>query len=148
MTLSKTEIIIIILILVLIVFLFYWHLKEKNPSGDKNSKGLGVKELISKVKSELVSAEQERINRGDAPLFELKEFDLEIKFVVSQEEKNHEDAKWQLVTVGTESSYSQEQIQTINLKMAVTPPKYETASPERDSNESGTFSQLPPPSKK
>ena len=51
---------------------------------ESHEKELGIAELISEIRSELIEAEVMRKNAGHAPLFFTKKLDLELSFVVEK----------------------------------------------------------------
>ncbi len=146
MTLSKFDIAAGIIILILLAISVYNHRKDGSPDAGK-AEGLGVKELIEEVKSELVKSEQSRMAANQASLFELKDFDLEIKFVVNERRTESGKIEYQVVTVGGETTFSSERVQTIKLHMTAVPPKAgqgRAVSAPADDAEDGTVTHDPP----
>jgi Trypsin-co-occurring domain 2 len=132
MELSRFDMVAGIIILILIAISVYNHWKIDNSEYGRPH-GLGVKELIEEVKSELVKTEQSRIAANQTSLFELKDFDLEIKFVVSERRTESGKIEYKVVTVGGETVLNTEKVQTIRLHMTAVAPK------------SGQVPAIPPP---
>lgn len=72
--------------------------------------------LIDKVKMELVTAEEDRIKRGERPFFLLQGVDLEVNFVA--ETKASGEVKLVAVTGTSETSLSRSQRVTVHLNPA------------------------------
>ncbi len=96
---------------VLVVANFFERLVETRPRVE-------VKDLIREVKAELVAADQEMLKNGEAALFQLKEFEMEIQFVV----RRSGDLRAEVVGVGGGAGASSESIQKLKLHWDVVPP--------------------------
>ena len=123
----KLDIIIAVGIIFLLVVMLYNHRRAASTSA-KDSAELGVQDLIEKVKSELIKTEQKRIDAEQAPLFELKDFELEVSFVVKTSNKESGKAEFEVVTVGGETEFSSEKIQKIKLHMTAVQPQLRQAA--------------------
>lgn len=84
---------------------------------------LGIREVITKVQEELRESEKERIRSDKDSLFQVKDFELEIKFVVSTKTSDNQQASLELITLDTKAEYSQEKVHHIRLRMVVPEPK-------------------------
>jgi len=96
--------------------------KERLEPGEYRKEALGVGELITQVKSELAQMEQDRRKKGDAALFEVKDFDLEISFVVHKHVSAKGEVSYHLVTVGGEVQSAFERAQKVTLHLTTLPP--------------------------
>jgi hypothetical protein len=83
---------------------------------------LGVTEFIRQVKSELNRAEDERIKNQEEAGFRLKDFDLEISFVVKVSSAQNGKVEYQLVTVDNQLRSDSERIQKLTLHMVTVEP--------------------------
>ncbi|MGH9494374.1 MAG: trypco2 family protein, partial [Candidatus Sulfotelmatobacter sp.] len=92
-----------------------------NPPREGESTPLGIDTLAEKVRSEMENIETWRQSNGKAALFELKDFELEISFVVKRSNKVKGDLEAEVVTVGGESEHSKEATQKVVLHMGVIP---------------------------
>ncbi|KPK91870.1 MAG: hypothetical protein AMJ94_06240 [Deltaproteobacteria bacterium SM23_61] len=110
-----------IILLLLIAMVLNHRLKADSGKTDRASGGLGVKELIQKVKSELIATEIERRSSNEAALFEIKDFDLEIKFTVNTSRTVSGKIDYKVVVVGGDKKLSSEEVQTIKLHMVTLP---------------------------
>lgn len=119
---SKLDIIIVLGIIFLLVVMLYNNRKSISIF-NKDSAELGVQDLIEKVKDELIKTEQKRIKDGRDPLFELKDFELEINFVVTNRNKESGGFDFKVVTLEGERDISSERIQKVKLRMAAIPPQ-------------------------
>jgi hypothetical protein len=122
---SKLEIGIVILIIGLFLFLFYIH--RKSTLSTENNQKLGVTELIQQVKKELVEMEEKRVQTKEAPLFVVKEFELEVNFVVKENYNQKGDFDFKVVTVGNETDLGTEKTQKITLRMTTILPEQQTS---------------------
>jgi len=89
--------------------------KEKLNPADYAKEGLGVQELVTEVKTELQRTDDARRQRGEAALFEVKSFDLEINFVVHKHVTEKGEVSYHLVTVSAEAQTGFDWTQKINL---------------------------------
>ena len=116
MSLSRLDFVFIVVILLLLLLLVYKHLVVTKDPGE-NDKSLGLNELIKKVRSELILMENDRIKENQGGMFELKDFDLEIKFTVNEKRTLSGKIEYQVITIGSEKEISTEKVQTIKLHM-------------------------------
>jgi hypothetical protein len=109
---------------------------------------LGIAQVVRRVKQELYEADIERDERGEAALFELDSFDLELNFVVETRGAAKAGTDFALVVLGKEAEVSSQRIQKIHLHMKAAAPvtgrKPVGAAPPALSAEELT---TPPPSK-
>lgn len=98
------------------------------PSARENDEGLGIRELIRTVKLELQETEQQGRANKEAALFELKDFDLEISFIVHSHSKGTAGVEYHFVAVGAETQVGLEKVQKIKLHMTAIPPKREVVA--------------------
>lgn len=140
----KSDTIIVIVIILLLGFLLYNHRKSGLSSNNDDTR-LGVKELIEKVRGELIELDRKRIEANEAHLFELKDFELEVNFVVKESNTQKGAFDFKVVTVGGEAGFSSEQTQKIVLRMTAIKEMELQAEP---TNEGGKISETPPGDKK
>ena len=88
-----------------------------------SSKQMGISQLLRQVQQELVTSEQERRQAGISSLFELDGCEVEVKFVVKQEEKAGGKIDLKLFAVGIDDSYSSEQTHSVKLNFKITSDK-------------------------
>lgn len=80
------------------------------------SSELGIKDLILKVKKELAETERDRpIN--EAALFKLRDFELEVNFIVKTRHAASGKVDYEVVAVGADTEIGTERIQRIKLRM-------------------------------
>lgn len=84
---------------------------------------LGIKKLVSDVKSELYELEKDRIEKQEASLFEVTGFDLEISFVAKAGSQQKSGVEYQIVTADSEIQYGIEKIQKLTLHMKTSEDK-------------------------
>ena len=113
---SKTEIALVIIIIALIFLLLHIHKKSAVASTETPSE-IGIQRLIERVKTELVETSKNSIENNEAPLLILKEFQLEINFVVKETVSQDGHLDFEVVTVGNKSDYGIEKTQKITIKM-------------------------------
>jgi len=131
---------------IVLVTLMPYILRYLNPSKIESihytdDGKLDIQKLITEVKSELYETEQARIKKGEASLFKLEDFDLEISFVVRANSKQGGSVTYQVVTVDSEIQTGLERVQKLKLHMKAIPP------PEEQLPASSTHLSGPPPDK-
>lgn len=94
----------------------YWFAQKL--TGLDSTATLGIKELINQVKVELIAAEREMRERKEASLFDLKELEMEIHFVV----RSGAEAKVEVVGIGGGFEATDEKTQKLRLTWVATPP--------------------------
>jgi hypothetical protein len=126
MIFNKVDLCCAVLIAAIIAFCLRRHwLADRKKAALSSS--IGVRDLVEKVRSELAETEQARLDRRAPSVFQLKDFDLEVKFVIKEEMKQAGKIEYSVITVDNETSYSAEKVQTIKLHMSVMPPVKEEA---------------------
>jgi hypothetical protein len=130
-TASMGAIIICALLFTALFYFFNMHpeLITAKPD-DKDTSGLGIKDLIRKVKAELVDADHERIANNEDALFKLKDFEMEISYVVSKRYTAKGKFEYSLVTVEGEKETGTERVQKLHLHWDAVPEKSGSALPE------------------
>lgn len=88
-----------------------------------SAESLGIKDVITKVQDELRESEKERTGSNKSSLFQVKDFELEIKFVINTKTSDNQQANLELITLDTKAEYSQEKVHQIKLRMVVPEPK-------------------------
>jgi len=103
---------------VLLIANYFERLVETRPRVE-------VKDLIREVKTELVAADREMLKNGEAALFQLRDFEMEIQFVVRRSGDLHAE----VVGVGGGAGASSESVQKLKLHWDVVPSKTVTVPP-------------------
>lgn len=104
---------------------FYIRKEDGNLNVYANT-GLGISELISSVRQELREIENRRNENNETALFEVKDFDLEISFVVQSRSTLKGNIEYYFVTVDNEIETGQERIQKIKLHLTAIPKKHDS----------------------
>jgi hypothetical protein len=139
----KIDFVFGLIILSVIILAVYVHKKDV-PLEENKEEGLGVAELINRVKAELMLTEKD----GSAPMFKVKNFDLEINFIVKSRQKAQGGFEYKVITVGGETEASNEKVQKITLRMAALETHASQDDPsDIDPNIIRTPLRTPPPSK-
>jgi hypothetical protein len=84
---------------------------------------LGIDELLQSVKKELAKSDQNRQGAGEAALFEVKNFDLEINFTVKKTKSIGGQLEYKVITADSKAEVAQEKVQKIVLHMSTLPPE-------------------------
>lgn len=121
-TQTKFEIASYVIIILLLFINIYLHIKPK-PQSIAPSNSLGVKTLIEQVRSELLAIQKNQVDGVNRDMFQLKDFDLEIKFVVNEKQTVSGKAEFEVVTIGGDNTVTNEKVQTIKLHMTTFPPE-------------------------
>jgi len=99
-----------------------------------------IKDIITQVRSELLEAELERRKQGISDLFTIKDFDIEIQFVVNANTSQKAGSSLELLVIDSESGYSKERVQKIKLHMVAEPPPPKKIPPTKGlSSKEGRF---------
>jgi hypothetical protein len=82
-----------------------------------------LKDLIGQLRREITEAVSDRIAHDERPLFRLDGVDLEVHFVIEQEESLEGSASAKLLAVvgfkaGAKQTYSEEQVQKVTLHLS------------------------------
>ena len=80
-------------------------------------------------------ADENRISKNEAALFEVKTFDLEINFVAKTTEKESGEIKTELIAISGGNENTVERLQKITLHLETVPPKNLEIPPDSDTNE-------------
>ena len=92
------------------------RLHEQNPMLGLRGVRLGIQDLIRDVREELAASEQARTDGGQAAMFRVEEFDLEISFIVRADVKQGAQASYQVLTVDSETRTARENVQKLILR--------------------------------
>jgi len=95
-----------------------------------------IKDVLHAVRAQLIEAEQERINRGLMPLFQVQSLDLELQAIVEEDNKTKGSAEIKIVGAGFERSSRQQHTTKITLHLQtvplnITPRKLPTVTPRK-----------------
>ena len=83
--------------------------------GGSPDQGLGVTELIKRVRDELAASEKDIQTHNEAALFEVKRFDLEISFVVTASSTVQGGFDYKVVTADSHSDTGSQRVQKLTL---------------------------------
>lgn len=86
--------------------------KHPPPPQSPAERPLEVKELIEAVSEQLAAVDVSRREKGLLPLFKLRDFEMEINFVV----RNSGGAKAEVVGIGTNLDAATERVQKLHLR--------------------------------
>jgi len=131
-----------VLLLFLFIALSIWNRPPPMPTLDE---GLGISDLIARVRQELAESEKRRINEEKAALFNVKSFDLEIGFVVRAQRTEKGGVEYRFVAVEGESTLSSERIQRVMLHMQAVEPRKGSVSESAAFDTTGGKEHDPPP---
>jgi len=95
----------------------------RSPAVSETDAGLGLQTLVGQLRSELERMEEDRQSHERGALFEVKNFDLELSFVIKKSEKNKAEFETELATIGTERELGRENTDKITLHMELVPPE-------------------------
>ncbi len=83
------------------------------------SPDFNLKELVTAVRDELETLDQQRRSANVSPLFELREMELELQFTVAADTSGNGKFDLKVVSFGAKETIRKEQIQRLTLKFAV-----------------------------
>jgi hypothetical protein len=84
--------------------------------GNADQRELGVAELVRKIKGELVAVDQEQTSGNQLALFRLKDFELEISFVVHHTSSSKGTVQFEFLTVDNDIQVGAEKVQKLTLR--------------------------------
>ena len=90
-------------------------------SSGNNQPHLGLDTLLQQVKHDLVKVDSTGSANNEAKLFKLKNLDLELNFIVSEEHDKQTGLSYNVLTVSSDNKYSTEQVQKIMLHYDIMP---------------------------
>ena len=77
--------------------------------------GIGITDLVRQVKKELLALEDSMVKHNENALFQLKDFEMEINFVVRENTSAKIQGNYEVVAVEGSKDYSNEKVQKIIL---------------------------------
>ena len=86
-------------------------------------KGIGLKELIRSIHTELVESQADREQTGMPPLFSVNGLDLEMHFTVSETGHTGGKIDLKIISVGSDHTIKEEQIHRITLHLRALDPE-------------------------
>jgi hypothetical protein len=89
--------------------------------GETQAGDLGIADLAQRVRTDLEQMEAHRLASGKDAVFQLKDFDLEISFVVKVNRKSKGEISTEVVTVGAENEAGRENAHKVTLHMTPIP---------------------------
>jgi hypothetical protein len=105
---------------------------------------LGVTKLIQELRTELEVMEVQRAATGQDAVFRIKNFDLELNFVVKTNSKNKNEIHYEVVTVGMDQELARERSDRIMLHMEMLPPQTMKIQPSTTPIPLDDVIELPP----
>ena len=114
---------------------------------EENDQELGIADLIHKVRSELIAAQNRMESEGRPALFVTRQLDIEISFVIEESSSTEGGFDLKIVTLGGARDYSASSIQKIRLQLDSIIPTLEPMPPaewesyiQDNADSSGVFS--------
>jgi Trypsin-co-occurring domain 2 len=136
----KLDLVLGSIILVSLALIVFNHRRRPLAAPEKVA-GLGLRELIKDIKSDLAKSEEERLEAGENPVFKVEDVDLEINFVINKQYAESGGIEYKFVTLGNQSQISSEKVQKITLHMKAIQPEDRPVRPAGDLSKSP--SQIP-----
>jgi hypothetical protein len=78
---------------------------------------LSLKTLIRAVSEELRTSQDERIARGQPPLFEVQELTVEVSFVITESKGGHGGFDLKVIKADANVKYDKESVHKVTLKL-------------------------------
>ena|ERR1019366_9397132 len=104
---------------------------------------LGLQELVQSLKTELEQMESQRLSEKRGALFRVKDFDLELSFVLKHNSKDSAKLEYEILTAEMQRELGNEQTHKITLHMEVAPPTIAQFPPSTKPIPSDDAVQLP-----
>ena len=83
----------------------------------KTTKGIGLKDLIRSIHTELAESQADREQTGMPPLFEVNGLDLELHFTISETDHIGGKIDLKIISIGSDKTIKDEQIHRITLHL-------------------------------
>lgn len=143
-TISVGMVLLILLVLSVSFFLIKSTVNQRaSYRNEADTTGLEIGSLIRMVKTELMMADSQRINNNESALFALKDFEMEISFIVRSTNRHGGNIGYQFVTVESGSETGNEKIQKLTLHWDAIPATMDTIWAEDDSTEIAIENEQP-----
>jgi len=118
-------------LLIVVLYFFSTFFTDKSFFNGENitncdTCGVGITDLVRKVKKELAQLEDSMVNKKETAMFQLQNMEMEISFVVRQSVAGKVEGKYELVTVEGSKEKSDERVQKLILKWDAIQPKTKT----------------------
>lgn len=124
--------------LVLLVILLGLLLAQDNPKlPDDAEPVLGVQDVLERLTSELEAIDRTRQDAGLAQVLHLEDVEIEIAFTVNRSASANGTVTFEVITLGSEGSLSDERVQRLKLTLKPSPPRKGEVPPIDDSQENG-----------
>ena len=107
----------------------WMHWKAAPPALSSPNTGLGLQDFVENLKTELEQMESKRRVDGRAAMFRVRDFDLELSFVLKASEKSSGKIEARIVTAEMERELGREQTHKITLHMGMVPPEIVQIAP-------------------
>jgi uncharacterized membrane protein YhiD involved in acid resistance len=118
-TLLNTTTTLVIIIVVLVSILVFNLLTNRFPREDKNEHSkLDVNNFIVNMKDQMVALDSTLRKRNQSSLLKLDEVEIEAHFVINNSSPKNENDQYEILTVGNDKTYKNEQIQKITLHLS------------------------------
>ncbi len=104
----------------LVMFLIIGYLSFKHFYPDEikilESESIEIKSLVTEVKRQLTELDKERQSNNELALFQLKEFELELTFVVRKTSSVTAEGSFELIALDASSGQEIQNMQKLNIK--------------------------------
>ena len=121
--------------LFLFQYLFYIQFQKHSRTFNElhsDSNNLGITTLITSVKAELIEAEKQKMDKNEASMFTLEDFDIEIQFVVKSNLQQTGKANFEFVVVDNTTNIEFQKLHKLKLHMkAVEPQEIISSTPTK-----------------
>lgn len=110
----------LILFLTVVLLAYFFIIRStgelsKNEIKRCDTCGIGITDLVRQVKKELLALEDSMVNNNENALFRLKDFEMEINFVVRENTSTKLQGNYEVVAVEGSKDYGNEKVQKIIL---------------------------------
>ncbi len=129
-------------LLSILAYRHYDQAHSLNSSSINQEGGLGLQTLVNQLRSELENMELARTTSGD--FFKLKDFDLELEFVVKRSSKETGKLEYQVVTAEMERELGSERTNKVTLHMEMAPKQTILNFPPETTLDSSGASRIVP----
>jgi hypothetical protein len=120
-TLPVWQVVIVAIVVVAGTWFIIMFRQQSAAIQQHENSDLGVEDLVNRLRGELEQMEEDRLSSGKPALFQVRNFDLELDFVIKSSQKQHGKIEYEVVTAEMEREFGNERTHKLTLHMELIP---------------------------
>jgi K+ transporter len=137
------ELLLLLVMAFIAIMWIHWRTATQSVWLVDKRNSLGLRDFVASLQTELEQMESERLAQQRGALFRVKDFDLELSFVLKHNEKDSTKVEYQILTAEMERELGREQTHKITLHMDLSPPTAFQVLPSARPLSTGDAIELP-----